>query len=240
MIEELAVLVDGRSFKVAIRRMARARRMAIRVDAVRGVVLVLPVRASLAEGERFLRAHLDWLGQRVGALPGGRPLVAGASVPLLGRLHVICHRPDARRGVWVEDGAIQVSGTHDHVGRRVGDFLKAEARRVLVPKVQAMAARLERSPARVTLKDTVSRWGSCSAQGVIALSWRLVMAPEWVGDYVAAHEAAHLAELNHSPRFWALVDLLGVDARQGRAWLKRHGGDLHRYGQIVPGQGSPS
>lgn len=237
MTEEVAVQVDGRSFNVVVRRMAQARRMAIRVDAVRGVVLVLPVRASLAEGERFLHAHLDWLGQRLRALPGGRPLIAGATVPLLGLPHAIRHRPDARRGVWVEDGTIQVSGAHDHVGRRVGDFLKAEAKRVLVPKVQTMAARLDRSPARVTLKDTVSRWGSCSAQGVIALSWRLVMAPEWVADYVAAHEAAHLAEMNHSPRFWALVDRLGVDARRGRSWLKQHGGELHRYGQGASGQG---
>lgn len=244
-MQDLAVQVGGRSLKVAIRRSAQARRMAIRVDQVRGVVLVLPARASLAEGERFLRAHLDWLAQRLSSLPRGRPLTDGASVPLLGRPHPIRHRPDARRGVWVEDGAIQVSGAPDHVGRRVGDFLKTEARRLLVPKVQAMALRLDRRPARITIKDTVSRWGSCSAQGVIALSWRLVMAPEWVGDYVAAHEAAHLAELNHSPQFWALVHGLGVDARQGRDWLKRHGGDLHAYGQggegtDGAGQGSPS
>lgn len=225
----LSIAIDGKMREITIRRSPLARTMALRVDAVRGVVLVLPSRATLKDGERFLRGHLDWLAERLRLLPGRLPLVAGTSVPLGGLPHPIIHRPEARRGVWVEDGAIQVSGDPAHVARRVGDFLRAEARRVLIPKVHAMAARLERRPSRVSLKDTVSRWGSCSAQGAIALSWRLVMAPDWVADYVVAHEAAHLAELNHSPAFWALVAGLGVDVRRGRAWLRRHGGELHAY-----------
>lgn len=228
-LETLELVVAGRAVAVTVRRSPLARRISLRVDGVRGVVLVLPSRAALADAHRFVLAQHDWLAARLGVLPTAQRLTPGVVVPLWGTDHPIRHRPDARRGVWLEDGEIHVSGQEDHVSRRVGDFLRAEGRRVLVAKVHDLAARIGRKPARVTLKDTVSRWGSCSSQGVIALSWRLVMAPPAVADYVAGHEVAHLAELNHSPAFWAIVRSLGVDHHGGRAWLKAHGAALHRF-----------
>ncbi|MBR9972599.1 M48 family metallopeptidase [Magnetospirillum sp. J10] len=203
--------------------------MSLRVDPVRGVVLVLPSRARLSDARIFLRTHRDWLIERLHRLPQSIALTPGATVPLLGQDHLIRHHPEARRGVWRQDGEIHVSGHIDHVPRRVVDFLKAEARRLMVAKAHELAARIDRKPSRISVKDTVSRWGSCSAQGAIALSWRLVMAPDWVATYVVGHEVAHLVELNHSPAFWAVVTSLGVDHHGARTWLKTNGAHLHRY-----------
>ena len=228
-LDPVVLDINGLRAEVTVRRSALARSMSLRVDAVRGIVLVLPPRARQADALRFLYSHTDWLSERLQKLPQALALCDGARVPLLGRDHLIRHHPEARRGVWVEQDEIHVSGQADHVGRRVGDFLKAEAKRRMNAKVHDLAARIDRKPSRITVKDTVSRWGSCSAQGAIALSWRLVMAPEAVMEYVVGHEVAHLAELNHSPAFWAIVAGLGVDHHGGRRWLKAHGAHLHRY-----------
>ncbi|HTH16281.1 MAG TPA: SprT family zinc-dependent metalloprotease [Magnetospirillum sp.] len=221
--------LGGHSAIVTVQRSALARRISLRVDPARGAVLMLPVKASLAEGQRFLLAHRVWLAERLARLPGPVALDHGASVPLLGVPHVIRHAPEARRGVWVEDGAVMVSGLLEHVGRRVGDFLKAEAKREIVPRAHDLAAKLGRKVGRVSVKDTRSRWGSCSSAGDLAFSWRLVLAPDWVLGYVVAHEVAHLVEMNHSPAFWAVVEDLVGDAKVHRRWLKLHGPGLHRF-----------
>jgi len=222
---------DGPEVIITVRRSAQAVRMSLRVDAMNdGFVLVLPLRANLRDGKRFVDANQAWIAERLAALPPRRPFVAGAKVPLLGEDHLIHHQPAARRGVWREPGMILVSGQADHLARRLQDFLKAEARRIILPRVEQKAAHLQTSFRRVTLRDTRSRWGSCSSAGDLAFSWRLVLAPEWVLDYVVAHEVAHLREMNHSPRFWQLVAKISPDAAPARQWLKAHGAGLHRVG----------
>lgn len=215
--------------QVAVKRSALARRISLRIDPARGAVLMLPVKARLAEGERFLLAHRVWLAERLARLPGPVALADGATVPLLGVPHPVRHVPGARRGVWVESGEILVSGLPEHVGRRTADFLKSEAKRLIAPRAQDMAARLGRKPGRITVKDTKSRWGSCSSTGDLAFSWRLVLAPEQILDYVVAHEVAHLVQMNHSPAFWAVVESLVGDHRPARRWLKVNGAGLHRF-----------
>lgn len=216
---------------MTIRRSALARRITLRVDPAAGVVMVLPARAVLAEAHRFLLAHRVWVAERVARLPARVALTPGAVLPLAGQLHTIHHDPKARRGVWAEDGILHVSGQPEHVSRRVSDFLREEARRVITPQAHSLAARLQRKPGRVTIRDTSSRWGSCSSSGDLSFSWRLVLAPDWVLTYVVAHEVAHLVEMNHSPAFWSLVEGLVAQAKTARAWLKRHGPELHRYGE---------
>jgi hypothetical protein len=228
-LDDLTLDFGQTQVAVTVRRSPLAKAMSLRVDPVRGIVLVLPSRARLSDAQVFLRTHRDWLAERLDRLPQSIALTPGCTVPLLGQDHPIRHRPDARRGVWLQDGEIHVSGHVDHVPRRVIDFLKAEARRVMLAKAHDLAARIDRKPSRISVKDTVSRWGSCSAQGAIALSWRLVMAPDWVATYVVGHEVAHLVELNHSPAFWTIVASLGVDHHGARAWLKTNGAHLHRY-----------
>lgn len=227
---------DGRPIRVPVRISQRSRRLALRVDpTIGGPELVLPAGVSRAEAERFARRHIGWLEQNLSRLPDRVHFADGTRVPLLGTDHVIRHHPAAKRGAWAYDDAengpaIGVSGHTEHLARRVEDFLKARARDEIAPRARGFAARLGAQAGRVTLRDTRSRWGSCSTRGDLSFCWRLIMAPERVLDYVCAHEAAHLLEMNHSSRFWRLVDGLVDDMAVPRAWLKRHGAALHRYG----------
>ncbi|MBC7906593.1 MAG: M48 family metallopeptidase [Rhodospirillaceae bacterium] len=234
MTDTIPLDLGGRSITVTVKRSALASRMSLRIDPVRGPVMVLPPKVKLADAERFLIAHRIWLAERLARLPGKVALADGALVPIGGIPHPIRHAPEAKRGVWVEDGALVVSGRPEHVGRRVADFLKTEAKRLILPQAHELAALLNRKPGRVTVKDTRSRWGSCSSAGDLAFSWRLVLAPEWVLTYVVAHEVAHLVEMNHSPAFWAVVDRLVGDSQTPRKWLKAHGPGLHRFDACAP------
>jgi predicted metal-dependent hydrolase len=227
---------DGTEIAVPARRSARARRMLLRVDPSRGgPELVLPHGAKLEAAEQFAAENIGWLRARLAHLPKRVRFGDGAVVPILGRDHQIRHRPDQRGGVWRiddPDGSVElhVAGAAEHLARRVTDFLKAEARRTITPQAKTHAAALGRRVGRVTVRDTSSRWGSCSSRGDLSFSWRLVLAPQPVLDYVVAHEAAHLVEMNHSERFWRLVEELMPDYRRPRQWLKRHGAKLHAYG----------
>lgn len=210
--------------------------MLLRVDPARGgPELVLPDGVDPAKAEAFARQNLGWLRTRLARLPSRVAFVDGTVVPILGVEHRIRHRADQRGGVWrVEDpdgsAELHVAGQAEHLPRRVVDFLKTEARRAIVPRARNRAETLDRRIGRVTVRDTASRWGSCSSRGDLSFSWRLILAPEPVLDYVVAHEVAHLIEMNHSPRFWRLVARLMPAYERERAWLKRHGATLHAFG----------
>jgi predicted metal-dependent hydrolase len=226
----ITVDLGGRTVAVAIRRSAQARRLSLRLDPIAGPVLTLPIRVRNDEAARFLFAHRLWLAERLARQPARIALAPGIRVPVLDRPREIRHVPTARRGTWLEEDYLCVSGLPDHVARRVTDFLKAEAGRRIRPEAAALAARIGRPLGRVSLRDTRSRWGSCSPRGDLSFCWRLVMAPERVVSYVVAHEIAHLVEMNHGPGFWGLVGELAGDIEPARRWLKTHGSGLHLYG----------
>jgi predicted metal-dependent hydrolase len=125
---------------------------------------------------------------------------------------------------------ICVSGGQVHGPRRLMDWLRAEAKADLTERIHYHAANLGVHPKRITVRDQSTRWGSCSTTGNISFSWRLIFAPSYVLDYVAAHEAAHLREMNHGQRFWRLVRDTMPDAQKARTWLKQRGAELHRFG----------
>ncbi len=200
------------------------------MDGVGAVRLVLPRRTPLRQGLDFAEDKAGWILGHLDALPERVPFAAGAVLPLLGEEHVIRHDPDARRGVWRAEGTIWVSGQPEHLSRRVHDFLKVEARREMSERARQKAAIVGRLVKRLSLRDTTSRWGSCSADGNLSFTWRLILAPEAVLDYVVAHEVAHLKHMNHGPRFWALVDRLTGDVARSRRWLRERGDRLLRYG----------
>jgi len=221
------VLPPGVEMEISL----RARRISLRLDAAAGVVrLVVPRRVSLARAAAFAALHKIWIGRKLAALPQAIPFADGVEIPVGGLPHVIRHRPGMRGTVWLEEGEIHVAGAPEHLPRRVTDWLKAEARRRIQAAIDRFSAEIGRRPSRVVLRDTTSRWGSCSPTGRLAFSWRLVLAPEAVLTYVVAHEVAHLIELNHGPRFWRLVQTMvpGYDAQ--RNWLTVNGARLHRYG----------
>ncbi len=226
-----SVTVEGRSIPLTTRTSRRARSLTLRIDPAEDAVeLILPRGVSLREGLRFAEEKSGWILTRLAARAPRVPFVEGAAIPYLGEDHVIRHRPEARGGVWRADGAIHVSGGAEFLARRLADWLKREALRLIDGRCRAMAAAIERPIKRIRLRDTRSRWGSCSPEGALNFSWRLVLAPEWVLDYVVAHEVAHLVHGNHGERFWRLVAKLTPRVAEARAWLRRNGDRLLRYG----------
>jgi hypothetical protein len=216
---------------VRVRVSPRARLLSLRLDATaRAVELVLPRRARIDDCVRFVSTHRGWISARIAALPPAVRLVEGAVVPVLGMPHRIRRELDAKAPiVAISSGEIRVRGDPAHLPRRVRDHLTALARNELGMRARALAARIGKSVTRVGVRDPKSRWGSCSSQGALSFSWRLVFAPEAVVDYVVAHEVAHLVEMNHGPRFWRLVATLVPDTRAPRAWLRRHRAELLAY-----------
>lgn len=214
-----------------LRESPRASRLSLRVDAGRGLIqVVVPLGVGEAEAIRFVGRHRAWIQRRLAGLPKRLPFLDGGTVPVLGIEHVIRHQPGRRSGVERREGELRVGGLIDHVARRIRDHLCREARSELSQRSVAKAAMIDARVTRVTVRDTRSRWGSCSSAGRLSFSWRLIMTPAPVLDYVVAHEVAHLREMNHSSRFWALVDTLTDEVPEARTWLKLHGAQLLRYG----------
>ncbi|MFY8105797.1 MAG: M48 family metallopeptidase [Elstera sp.] len=228
--------LSGQRYTVTLRQNPRARRLSLRFDAVaQSFTLTVPPRFPMPHALEFLSAHRGWM-QTCLARPAARqaaervPFVPGAEIPIRGETCVIRHDPEGLRQPRQADGAVWVGGPAERVPIRVKAWLYGEAARHLSHAAEAYAFQLGKSVTSVTVRDTKSRWGSCTAKGSLNFSWRLIFAPASVLDYVAAHEAAHLVELNHSPRFWALVARLHPDPDAARHWLKTYGTGLHRYG----------
>ena len=227
---EIVALPAGPT-RVSWRRSLRARRVSLRIDPRDGgVIVTLPPRASRRAGLALLMGHADWVSARIESLPSASPLADGAVVPLHGVPHRIAHVPGGRGGAWIAEGEIRVSGEPEFRARRVTDLLRREARRGLAAIVAAKAGQAGLRPGRITVKDTRTRWGSCAANGNLAFSWRLVMAPPYVQDYVAAHEVAHLRHMNHGELFWRLVAELTPHREAARIWLRDGGPVLLRVG----------
>jgi predicted metal-dependent hydrolase len=231
--------ISGLQALIEVRRHPTARRMTLRVSRTRRAVIVtLPMQCDLDQAGTFLNHHLDWVRRHLGSLPQPVPFRDGSVVPLRGRSHALAFSGRrSTKGVVRLDASgkdlprLVVSGAHEHAPRRLGDWLVEQARRDLDARVAIHAANLELAPKRIAVRDQSSRWGSCSTTGVLSFSWRLILAPPFILDYVAAHEVAHLAEMNHGPRFWALVKRTVPRTTEARIWLRIYGMDLHRYGQ---------
>lgn len=232
--EEILRRVAGMALgaPVSIRLNPRARRMLLKIDATaRRIQLVIPGGVAPEQGLRFLEAQRGWIAARLDALPQTVPFAEGAVVPVFGRPRTIRHETDrAAPPVAITDNEIRVRGEPAHIPRRVHDHLRRLASREVSQRAMAYAARIGRPIKRVTVRDTKSRWGSCSSTGALSFSWRLIMAPEAVLDYVVAHEVAHLVEMNHSPSFWRVVKTMTPDYAAPRGWLRQHRTMLFSYG----------
>lgn len=229
--------IAGRPVALTMRRDHRASRIRLRIDiGTAGLIVTLPEQATEENALAFVASQEHWITTRLDTLPPPVPFAPGARVPLLGQTHEIYHEPGSRAGVRREDGAdggrIVVGGRSEDVAQRVERWLRDEAKRVLTERAQSKANRLGRPLGRITVRDTRTRWGSCSSTGNLSFCWRLIIAPAHVLDYVVAHEVAHLAERNHGPAFWRTAAALTHDVEAARAWLLRYGQTLIRYGPV--------
>ena len=225
-------LADGRDVSVSIRRSARARRILLHVGVYDGKVeIVLPPGASAIEGLGFASTQTGWVADQLSRIRTAVPFANGSVFPLLGEEIAIRLVPGHPATPALCGRDLCVGGRADTLGGRVRRWTRNQALEEIKPRAHRMASEIGKTPARISIRDTRSRWGSCSHVGNLNFSWRLVMAPEWVLNYVVAHEVAHLQELNHSDRFWAVVDRLNPDSKPARKWLRANGADLHRYGR---------
>lgn len=227
---------------IEVRRHPGARRLTLRVSRTRRAVIVtLPMQCDLVEAGSFLTRNIEWVRERLGNLPDVVPFEDGVLVPLRGEPHrlVFAGRrrgapPVERRTSPAATPTICVHGEPSTAPRCLRDWMFDEARRDLDARVLWHAESLGLRPKRIVIRDQASRWGSCSTTGVLSFSWRLILAPPKILDYVAAHEVAHLMEMNHGPRFWALVRRVVADMDDAKRWLQIYGMDLHRYAPADP------
>ncbi len=218
---------DGHALiEIKVRRNARARRLTLRITPS-GPVLTMPERLKLGEGQKFAERQVGWLVSKLEKAPQATAVDFGETVPFEGRSLQIS--PTAGRKISVDDDLLLVPQRGRRAGPAIAQWMKAIARDRLAERSDYFADLIGRRYTRLTLRDTRSRWGSCSAQGNLMYSWRLIMTPPEVLDYVAAHEVAHLEHMNHSDRFWGLVAEIFPDYQARRRWLRDHGAEIQRY-----------
>ena len=227
-------LPSGQNVDVVITPRRIAKRLSLRVDPVaRGVKVNGPWRLSQRDALAFVHANSDWIEARLKALPTSAPFVEGGKILFRGRPTTLI-RASGRGAPKFHDQSepiLEIFGPAERFDARVRQALKAFAHSDALAYCVPLAEKLGKAPSGIAMRDTRSRWGSCTATGNIMLSWRLIGAPPRVFEYVVAHELAHLLELNHSPRFWAHVEDLMPDWKPARVWLKANGASLHALGR---------
>lgn len=215
-----------REHEIFIEHKIGSRFMKLKFNKNKKLILSLPIFVSEKKGMDFLERNWGWVEKHNQEHPSYR-FKNNMEVSILDKVYLIVHLAEAKRGVWKEDSFIYVSGDERYLNRRVCDFLKKEAKRLFEEHAFQLAAKIECRPSNVYIKDTFSRWGSCSSSGNLNFSWRLILAPFFVFDYIVAHEVAHLKEMNHSSDFWSLVAFLTTHQSEAHIWLRKYGKNLH-------------
>ncbi len=222
---------------VRIKHSKRAKRVALRLDAKEGVVnLVVPPRMKLERALNFARKHEAWVKKTLSAIPPPITYQDGAVIPLNGKKRVleIDYDKDLKRtSIVMNDDKIQISTNKENPTSRIERFIKSYARKELTSLTRAKAKKIGKPVSSVSVRDTKSRWGSCSDSGKISYSWRLIFAPTAAMDYVVAHEVSHLVHMDHSNSFWNLCRELSVDFLEGQYWMRNNGNLLLRYGRPI-------
>jgi len=223
-------IVREAGFELKVVESARARRLSLRIDSQKRIpVLTVPRFCSARRALAFVQRQKAWIETRLQKIPERRYFADSDKISLNGIELEIRHCPELRGGVIIEDGFLKVCGEKTFLARRVRDFIKNQAQKVLYELSVQKAAQIDCKVNRVVIKDTKSRWGSCSTLHNINYSWRIMLAPLIVIDYLVAHEVAHLLHPDHSPAFWQCVADLAQDAEQGRIWLKKNAAKLNEY-----------
>lgn len=227
--------LEGQDVTLAITRNAQARRFTLRLDA-REVTLkvTVPPHADERDILAFVRKHHGWAQEKLAKQPLLGALKVGVKIPIRGVPHRLHHTGQLRglpaQYIDGDEAVLSLSGDVQSLPRRAADYLKREAKADIEPKALKLAATINRNIKSISFKDTKTRWGSCTSDGALSFSWRIMMAPPIVIDYLIAHEVAHLREMNHGPKFWALCEELCPETKRAKAWLKKNGSAL----QAIP------
>ncbi len=230
MVESLTIGTPP--ITVELRRNARAKRMTLRVSGADGVVrLSLPKRGSLKAAKRFLLEQEGWLRGHISNRPERVEIRPGLTLSLLGESFLL--RTHSKSRVTLAPGILFLPESRP-MGPALERFIKTRAKIVITGLAKTDSTRLGKSFAKISLRDPRSRWGSCSSDGNLMFSWRLMLAPPEVLRYVVAHEVAHLREMNHAKAFWAEVAGLMPNYAPPRQWLQQNGGQLHRFDFKTP------
>ena len=227
---ELSIGSTVEHLPVIIRKHPKSRHMVIRYQPLEHhVCLTLPRYVTIRQGLHFVQEKRSWLEQQIKEKARHVPFIDGQVIPLLNREYMLCHI-GGRGVIKIEDEKILVTGEIEFMERRVRDWLKQQARDEISALAHPKSRHINKTVKKVSVRDTSSRWGSCSHDGNLSFSWRLIFAPRIVLDYVVSHEVAHLKEHNHSPAFWNVVALLCPNHDEARQWLRTHGHTLYGYG----------
>ena len=217
-------------FEIKVVRSAQAKRLTLRIDEkARIPVLTIPPRCLTRKAVDFVNAHRDWITNMLARIPVSRSFADGDVISIMGKKYTAGHKPGPRGGPCINQNQLMGCGAKDFMPRRVTDFVKKTAHDRLLELSRQKAALIDRVVHSVSIKDTKSRWGSCSSKSNINYNWRIVLAPAHVIDYLVCHEVSHLRHQDHSPAFWDCVASLCPDYQEGRAWLKVKGKELYRY-----------
>ena len=225
------VNIEGERVPVRIHRNNRAKRISMRADAVkREIRITMPPYTPTNVALDFVAKKREWIATRLNSVADAAPIAPGSEIAFEGEGYVIEWREEWPRSVKCAGGRLLLGGPESSVEARILRWLRAEARRVYTEEISYYCAKANDPVPRLSLGDPRSRWGSCSPDKSLAFSWRLVMAPDFIQDYVAAHEVAHLRHMNHGPLFWRLVDELTPHTRTAIPWLRTEGARLLRIG----------
>ncbi len=218
----------GMDIKVVISRSSR--KLVLRIDSKERIpVLSVPRFCSRKRAINFVNENMGWLLKTLNKLPEQKKFSNGETISLFGEQVIIKHQPQLKGGVWLENGVLSVSGGVEFLHRRVKDYIKKRAADEFYILSRDLAQKIGCHLNGVSIKDTKSRWGSCSSLQHINYSWRIALAPRFVINYLMAHEVAHLKHADHSHAFWKCVAELEPNWRQGNDWLKSYGKDLYIY-----------
>lgn len=234
-MEDLHIDIGGETVPVKVSYNNRAKRYGLRIPNARPVpVLTIPRFGNLKTGQKFLDSNIEWLSERLSKKPKTIALSPHTIIPYSGIDHRLISTGELRGRIEtvLQDGewCLAIPGDEEHFERRLTDWLKKKAKIALGEACDYHAKRLGLTYRSISVRDQRTRWGSCSSQARLNFSWRLILAPADVLDYVAAHEVAHLEEMNHGAKFWALVERTCPDMDKHRYWLRENGAKLHAYG----------
>ncbi len=216
-------------FEIIFLKRVNQKSIRLRINKQHQVILSAPFFCTQSKALSFAQENIDWLRKNYQKQKELQTFQANQKITLMGKEYIIIHTEKQKRGVYTEENYLYVSGELPFLHRRVRDYAKRQLLQYITKRATEMAAQINQKPAKITLRDTTSRWGSCSSNKNLSFCWKIVLAPTFVIDYLIAHEVSHLKEMNHGPEFWKTVALFNTKQADAQIWLRRHGQELQSW-----------